>query len=100
MTTDFENQAGYAARSMIRLAGAPAGMREEISALLAATPSPRWSWPMTDLGFLRHVKSFTLILWVPVLGFGTDVAGSKLRDAFAREFMIGVALNTAQVDGR
>src|SRR5688500_17653919 len=33
-------------------------------------------------------------------GCGADVAKPSLRDAFAGDFLIGVALNTAQVDGR
>ena len=55
---------------------------------------------MTDLRFLRHVRALTLTLWVPVLGLGADVARPNLRDTFAQGFIIGVALNTAQVDGR
>ncbi len=34
------------------------------------------------------------------MGLAADGAGLNLREAFAQDFMIGVALATAQVDGR
>lgn len=41
-----------------------------------------------------------LALCIPVLGLAADGAGQTLRAAFAEDFMIGVALATAHVDGR
>ena len=55
---------------------------------------------MTNLRNVGHLKAFTLALWVPVMGLAADGAGLNLRAAFAQDFMIGVALATAQVDGR
>ncbi len=42
----------------------------------------------------------TLALWVPVIGLAAEGAGASLREAFAQDFMMGVALATSQVDGR
>jgi len=55
---------------------------------------------MTILRYLGPIKAFTLALWVPGLGLAADGAGRSLREAFAQEFMMGVALATSQVDGR
>lgn len=53
----------------------------------------------TPRTFVR-AKYLSLALWVPVIALAADGAGMPLRDAFAREFMVGVALATDQVDGR
>ncbi|WP_414665107.1 endo-1,4-beta-xylanase [Horticoccus sp. 23ND18S-11] len=50
--------------------------------------------------FLRLVRAFTLGIGVAAVGLGADAARAKLREVFADDFMIGVALSTAQVDGR
>ena len=55
---------------------------------------------MTNRRNFGRIGIFALALWAPVLGLAADGAGPKLRDAFAQDFMIGVALATAQVDGR
>lgn len=41
-----------------------------------------------------------LALGIPVMGLAAEVGGLTLRDAFAQDFTIGVALATDQVDGR
>jgi endo-1,4-beta-xylanase len=39
-------------------------------------------------------------MWDPAFALRADVAPATLRHTFAQDFIIGVALNTAQVDGR
>ncbi|MBL9212476.1 MAG: endo-1,4-beta-xylanase [Opitutaceae bacterium] len=55
---------------------------------------------MTTLRFSGRMVAWALTLGWPALGSGAENSTPRLRDVYAQEFMIGVALSAAQVDGR
>lgn len=55
---------------------------------------------MTPPRLFRRLHTLALLACLPVVILGMDASAPTLRHAYAGDFLIGVALSTAQIDGR